>query len=74
METAIIVAIVVGLTQIFKSFGWSEKLTPVFALLAGIGITFVGGGNGIGEQVLQGIIAGLTAMGAWSGTKTIIGK
>ena len=72
METAFVIAIVIGLTQVFKMFGFNDRFTPFFAIVAGIGVTFVSTAGGVGEQVLWGIVAGLSAMGLWSGSKTVI--
>jgi uncharacterized membrane protein len=78
MDFAIIVAVVAGLTQIFKQLGWEgwpHRLVPIFAIVAGIFISFLAVSGGIGEQIIQGIIAGLSAIGAYEVTKTsLIGK
>lgn len=74
MDIAMISAIVVGLTQIFKTFGFNERLTPIFALVAGVALNTLVGVGGVWEQALWGIVAGLTAMGFWSGSKAILGK
>jgi hypothetical protein len=72
MDFAIVSAIVVGLTQVFKMFEFNERLTPVFAILSGVVINLVAGAGGVAEQALWGIVAGLAAMGVYSGTKTVL--
>ena len=77
IEFPIVVALVVASVQLFKMFDFNKKLTPVFALVAGIAIAILAGagtGAGIGEQVLNGLIAAFSAMGIWSGAKTELGK
>jgi len=75
MEFAIIVAIVAGLTQIFKSLDLPERCTPLFALVAGVLVTLAANGSATGLLVLSGIVAGLTAIGAYKvGTEGILGQ
>jgi hypothetical protein len=75
MEFIIVTAIVLGLTQVFKMFGFTDRWTALFSLAAGIAVFTIataGANVSVGEQLLQGLIAGLTACGFWSGTKAVI--
>jgi hypothetical protein len=78
MDFALIVPIVTALTQVFKQFGFTDRLTPVFAILAGIAVVFMNGaGSGVGvwEGLLQGVVAGLSATGLYEVAKTsVVGK
>jgi hypothetical protein len=72
MDYATIIALVLGMTQVFKQFGYSDRFTPIFAVLMGILINSVANIGGTVEQALWGIVAGLTAVGLYSGTKTVV--
>lgn len=75
MDFPVIVGIVLALTQAFKTFGFNDRLTPLFAILAGIGVSFMGTYGGVWEQVLWGIVAGLSACGFYDvAKKTVLGK
>lgn len=77
MEITIIVlaGIVVGMTEIIKQMGINKKLIPLLVLVIGILITFIGGDLieivKWQEKVLVGLVLGLTAMGLYSGGKTL---
>ena len=72
MDSTLIIALVIGLTQVFKMFDLSKRLTPVFAIVMGVLINMAFNAGGVWEQVLVGIIIGLTAVGLFSGSKTVI--
>ena len=75
LEETIILAIVVGLTEVAKRVGLVGRLVPVFALLVGVGISFIANLGGAWDVALQGLIAGLTAIGAYEvGKTTVLGK
>jgi len=75
LEETVILAIVVGLTQAVKKVGLLDRLVPVFAVLCGIGIAFVANLGGAWDVALQGLIVGLTAIGAYEvGKTTVLGK
>jgi hypothetical protein len=68
------VPIVVAIVQLFKMVGSNTVMTkfaPFISLGAGILIAFLTNGDtvGIGDNLLQGIIYGLSASGLYSGTK-----
>ena len=72
MSEAIILAIVVGMTQVVKVIGLRQRIVPLFALLVGVGVAFVANLGGNWEVVLQGVIVGLTAIGAYEVGKTTL--
>ena len=73
MDFTIIVAVVVGLTEVFKWVFKSARWTPVFAIFMGILLSLISP-NPIGAQIVVGLVAGLTAIGAYKvGTTTILG-
>lgn len=70
-QFAILVPIIVALTQIIKVSGLATKFVPLSALLLGvIGAFLIGGVHS--AVILQGIIAGLTACGLFSGLKATV--
>ncbi len=76
IETGVIIAIIIGLVSIAKKLGLESKFAPVLALVLGVGINLVVKylGAETGELVVGGIIAGLTSMGLYSGTKATFKK
>ncbi|HNR81553.1 MAG TPA: hypothetical protein PKK37_03895 [Candidatus Pacearchaeota archaeon] len=75
LEETIILAIVVGLTEVAKRVGLVGRIVPVFAVVAGIGVAFIANLGGAWDVALQGLIVGLTAIGAYEvGKTTVLGK
>jgi hypothetical protein len=77
LDITILIALIVGLTQVFKKAGFPERFIPVVALILGVSInTFVKFiGAELGEVIIVGLIAGLTSMGLYDTAKiTILGK
>jgi hypothetical protein len=75
LEETIILAIVVGLTEVAKRVGLVGRIVPVFAVAMGIGVAFIANLGGAWDVALQGLIAGLTAIGAYEvGKTTVLGK
>ena len=75
LEETIILAIVVGLTEVVKRVGLVGRIVPVFAVVAGIGVAFIANLGGAWDVALQGLIVGLTAIGAYEvGKTTVLGK
>ena len=75
LEETIILAIVVGLTEVAKRVGLVGRILPVFAVVAGIGVAFIANLGGAWDVALQGLIVGLTAIGAYEvGKTTVLGK
>lgn len=75
LEETIILAIVVGLTEVAKRVGLVGRIVPVFAVVMGIGVAFIANLGGAWDVALQGLIVGLTAIGAYEvGKTTVLGK
>lgn len=67
-ETATFVAILVGVVQAAKMAGMDSRYAPILAIVLGI-LTF-GIATGVTpESLFNGVIAGLTAAGLYSGVK-----
>ncbi|MDR4172138.1 holin [Bacillus nitratireducens] len=71
VSLAVMIGIVVGLSQIVKTVGLQTKYVPLLNLTLGIvlGVLFLGGD--IKTNVFQGTIIGLSASGLFDHTKII---
>ncbi|AJG61631.1 hypothetical protein [Bacillus cereus] len=71
VSLAVMIGIVVGLSQIVKTIGLQTKYVPLLNLTLGIvlGVLFLDGD--IKTNVFQGIIIGLSASGLFDHTKII---
>ncbi|CAM4057617.1 holin [Bacillus albus] len=69
VSLAVMIGIVVGLSQIVKTIGLQTKYVPLLNLTLGIvlGVLFLNGD--IKTNVFQGIIIGLSASGLFDHTK-----
>ncbi|HEF5706456.1 TPA: holin [Bacillus cereus] len=69
VSVAVIIGVVVGLSQIVKTIGVQTKYVPLLNLTLGIvlGVLFLDGD--IKTNVFQGIIIGLSASGLFDHTK-----
>ena len=77
IATGVITAIVMGVSQMIKTLGFKAKFIPAINLLLGI-ILFacafalgVSEAPSLGIALFEGMIAGLTAGGLYSGIKNI---
>lgn len=77
MEITILVlaAITVGLVEIAKGLITNAKIIPVVALFIGVIIMIIGGEiievTGLRQQILTGLVLGLSAVGLYSAGKTL---
>lgn len=71
-DSAVLIAVITGLVQLFKAIGVPAKWSPALALLCGIlaGV-FYSHPSDITTGVLQGCIMGLASIGFYSGPKNI---
>ncbi|KXY32230.1 holin [Bacillus cereus] len=69
VSLAVMIGIIVGLSQIVKTIGLQTKYVPLLNLTLGIvlGVLFLGGD--IKTNIFQGIIIGLSASGLFDHTK-----
>lgn len=72
IESATIIAVVIGLTQVIKLAGLPIRFIPSVALVIGIVLSFIVGGQEVGALIFSGLIYGLSAAGFYSGAKTTI--
>jgi len=71
---SILTAVVIGLVEVAKRLGMSEKFSPLLALILGLGFSFMGftANADLTQTIVGGIIIGLSAVGLYSGTKNVI--
>jgi hypothetical protein len=74
MEITIIVAVIIGLTEVIKrALGINKRYIPLVAILLGLGLAFLNRqGMALDITIMTGIVAGLTSMGLYSGTKSVV--
>lgn len=66
IEPVVIVAIMVGFGEVFKSFKVPTKFLPVINIVLGVGISLVAlRGEKLLTDILQGVVLGLSASGLY---------
>lgn len=72
-QFVVLVPVVLGIVQAIKLAGLPTRWAPITAVLLGIaGAFLIGGWVFSGAVALQGIIAGLSAAGLWSGVSSTV--
>ena len=70
MDIVTVSGIVLGLVAVFSQIGLPTKYKPLVSVVLAIGITILMKGVSSSE-IINGILAGLTASGLWSGVKAM---
>lgn len=70
LELAFLSAIILALVEVVKRCGLPVKYAPLLAVVVGIVLSILTGLGGWGEIIINGIVAGLTAVGLFSGVKS----
>lgn len=71
VETTAIVAVIVGVVEIFKGVGLPSKYAPLLSLFLGL-LASLGFDGFSTLSVFTGVLYGLTASGLYSGVKTTL--
>jgi len=72
LQVAALVPVIVGISQVVKNTGFPSKFIPVLNLLLGIGLTFLSFDSLVWhEQILQGLMVGLSACGIYDQSKSL---
>lgn len=66
-----LIPVVIGLTQVVKKVGLSNRYAPLASLVFGLLGAFLLGGEAT-EVILAGVIVGLSASGLYAGTKAMV--
>jgi uncharacterized oligopeptide transporter (OPT) family protein len=75
LTLATVIALVVGLTQVVKQTNIiSDRFIPVAVMFLALVVSIIVFKGISFEVVVSGLVAGLSSMGLWSGTKTVAGK
>lgn len=69
VDVAAMVALTVGVVQVFKTAGMSKRYAPLMSLVCGIVFMTAFKGHDW-YSIFEGMVVGLTACGLWSGSKT----
>jgi hypothetical protein len=72
LDVTIGMAFVVGFVQVAKMSGLKRRFIPAFTLIISVALFYLMGTGELTERVFQGLIAGFSAMGLWSGTKATV--
>ena len=74
MDTLLGIPMILGIVEVVKFTEFlNKRYIPAFALVVGVVVFLVFGDNTWQINSLEGIVAALSAMGLWSGTKTTVG-
>ena len=71
IELGVIISIVIALSEIVKHMGFPVRFIPVINILLGIIAMFIWNEDHWKTNLLNGLIAGLTASGLFSGAKNM---
>ena len=71
LTDAIIVPVVLGVTEVFKRVGIPNQYAGLVSLVVGLGVAFWLSGFTAGAAI-QGAFYGLSAAGLWSGSKALL--
>jgi len=75
VEFSIVVAVIVGLVEAVKrATNLDTRFAPIVSVVLGLLIVGLFGVEGVTSNLLDGIIAGLTASGLYSGTRATLIK
>lgn len=73
LEFSIVIAVIVGLVEAIKrATNLDTRFAPIVSIAIGLLIVGLFGVEGVTSNLLDGIIAGLTASGLYSGTKATL--
>ena len=64
-----VIPLIIALVEVIKRAGLNHRWLPVSAVVLGLGWSFLTDGN-----YLQGLVAGLTSVGLFSGVRATSGK
>lgn len=71
MEAITLAALTVAVTQLIKQVGINRRYLPVIAVVVGILGSFALAQTYSIPLVLEGLVAGLSAMGLWTGARVV---
>ena len=72
ITTPLVIAIIIGLVEVFKKIGLNKKFAPLLSILLGLVFSFLViyfADTPVLNAIIGGIIIGLSATGLYSGVK-----
>lgn len=72
ISLAIAVPVIIAMVSALKAAGLSSRFAPIIAIILGVVGFYFGGDADVVTNVFNGIIAGLSAAGLYSGTKATL--
>lgn len=71
VSNIVLVGIIIGLVEVIKQVGLPTKFLPLLAVALGVGASFIPSFSIYGGvDIVQGIVAGLSAVGLYAGTRS----
>jgi hypothetical protein len=74
IELGVLIAVLIGVSQVAKGLGLSAKFIPALNLVLGIGAGFLVSDLSIAESLITGAIIGLSASGLYDQKKIVTKK
>ena len=71
MDLTLAVPVIIGLVEVCKRAGMDTRFASGLAVLLGVFFMGLWGEGVLSEQLFEGVIAGLTASGLYSGAKAV---
>lgn len=68
----VLVPILIGILEAIKRSGFNSKLIPVLSILLGVLLGIVFTGFDVKEGIMAGLYIGLSAVGLYSGYKSVV--
>lgn len=72
MDFTIMVPVIVALVSGVKQAGMDSRFAPILSIALGLAGFYLLGTGELGPRLFEGLIAGLSASGLYSGVKTTI--
>lgn len=69
---AVLVPVIVGVVEVFKRVGLTDRFAPLAALILGVAGAWVFVGGTVASIAIGGIAVGLLASGLYSGGRTTL--
>jgi L-cystine uptake protein TcyP (sodium:dicarboxylate symporter family) len=68
----VLIPVLIGILEAIKRSGFNSKFIPILSIIIGIVFGIFYSGFNIKEGIITGIYIGLSAVGLYSGTKSVI--
>lgn len=72
VDLTMAVPIIIALVQVAKVTGLPSRFAPILSVVLGLGVFYIGGDASVGDNLFEGLVAGLAASGLYSGVKASV--